>query len=46
MNKKISDKNTRFNREDWLELIYIILGATFLTASLLLIQRTIGYIGL
>lgn len=46
MNKKISDKNTRFNREDWLEPIYKILGAAFLTASLLLIQRTIGYVGL
>lgn len=46
MNKKISDKNTKFNIEDWLELIYKILGAVFLTSSLLLIQRTIGYVGL
>lgn len=46
MNKKISGKNTEFNREDWLELICRILGAVFLTASLLLIQRTIGYVGL
>lgn len=46
MNKKISNKDIKLNKENWLELIYIILGATFLTASLLLIQRTIGYIGL
>lgn len=46
MNKKISNKNTKLNKEDWLEPIYKILGAAFLTASLLLIQRTIGYVGM
>lgn len=46
MNKNISSKNIKFNQEDWLKLIYKILGAVFLTASLLLIQRTIGYVGL
>lgn len=46
MNKKISNKNTKLNKEDWLGLTYKILGAVFLTASLLLIQRTIGYVGL
>lgn len=46
MNKKISDKNTKFNKEEWFELIYKILGAAFLTTSLLLIQRMIGYVGL
>lgn len=46
MNKKISNKNIKFNGADWLELIYEILGAVFLTASLLIIQRTIGYVGL
>lgn len=46
MNKKISDKNTKFNKEEWFELTYKILGVAFLAASLLLIQRTIGYVGL
>lgn len=46
MNKKISNKDIKLNKENWLELIYIILGVAFLTASLLLIQRTIGYVGL
>lgn len=46
MNKKISNENIKFNKEEWFELIYKILGAAFLTASLLLIQRTIGYVGL
>lgn len=46
MNKNISDKNTKFNKEEWFELTYKILGAVFLTSSLLLIQHTIGYIGL
>lgn len=46
MNKKISNKNIKFNGANWLELIYKILGAVFLTSSLLLIQHTIGYVGL
>lgn len=46
MNKKISNKDIKFNKENWLDLIYKVLGAVFLTASLLLIQRTIGYVGL
>lgn len=46
MNKKISDKNTKFNKGEWLELIYKVLGVAFLTTSLLFIQRIIGYVGL
>lgn len=46
MNKKISDKNTKFNKEEWLELIYKVLGVAFLTTSLLFIQRIVGYVGL
>lgn len=46
MNKKISNKDIKFNKENWLELIYKVLGAAFLTTSLLLIQRMIGYVGL
>lgn len=46
MNKKISNENIKFNKEEWLELIYKVLGVAFLTTSLLFIQRTIGYVGL